>query len=271
MPKTLDSESAKRLAASIASSLPTSIEGAVNEPQMQFMIEEAWREQPTTIVELGVASGASAVTWALSQQHLAELSGVDRDEYHVFAYDIAERCYFDASKSVGFAVDEVCPELRRNVSVCAPVTALDFARLHDPRSIDFLFIDANHRAPYPAMDLLLVMDYLSDNALVVFHDINLYKLCPTENARGVDDLFAALDGEWRFSNEETPNIGSWRMWSDRKALRKVLGKTIARSPWDQSPTAEHFWPLMRRLPKRDALTICLGPRRIRRRPGCTDN
>lgn len=225
------------------SNLPKWVERNITADDMVFFHRELVREKPAQVIEIGTASGTSAAFTLLT------LAEIDKSEplstgapRTLISYDRCERVYFDSSKKVGDAVWEICPELAQNLQLRNPHTVVDFPKFHAKRSIDFLFLDANHAHPCPTLDLLLLLEFLADDALVVFHDINLGMLRPDISANGVDYLFANLTGDCWIAENEEPNIGSWRLSCDRSVLKKKLAEIVMDYKWDRCPPISYLLP-----------------------------
>lgn len=233
----------------VQSKVPAWVTGGITRDDMEFLYQELLRERPDQVIEIGTASGVSTalILSALASFDQAELLPTNKPRT-VVSYDYSERLYFDKTKLVGAAVTDICPENLANLQLRNPYTVLDFHQFHPRNSIKFLFLDANHAHPCPCLDLLLLIDYLAEGALVVFHDIHLGTLMPEFFNHGVDYLFAELTGEIRIASNAKPNIGSWRLTGNQDKLKKTLRKIVLNKRWDKCPPVRYLRPTAKKIP-----------------------
>ena len=111
-------------------------------------------------------------------------------------------------------------ELIERVVFRAPATVADIRDDFAQDEIRFLFIDANHRHPWPTLDLLGALDYLAPGATVVLHDINLPVIHPEYSDWGAKHLFDSLAVEKEAAQDGEDNIGAIRIPGERDALRE---------------------------------------------------
>ncbi len=154
--------------------------------EQQFLHALVLRQKPKKILELGVsAGGASAIL----------LHSIRGRNAQLFSIDYSSRWYKDNTKRSGFAVTDNLPSLAKNWTLYTPGLAAKYLDTIGPE-IDFCLIDTMHQNPGEILDTLMVLPYLAENALVVFHDIALqtanpkYIACYTNSV-----LFSVLQGE----------------------------------------------------------------------------
>lgn len=186
---------------------------------------------PSAMVEIGVASGCSSAVLlqALASSRRESLPPMP----WLYSFDIAERCCFDPTRRVGDAVDELAPALRPGWHLTTG-DALQAGRLLRDRGLSFAFIDADHRHPWPTLDLLAILPALRPGAWVALHDIRLRALGtgPEYDARGAQDLFEA----WPWARRVEPregNMGVIRLEGSRRAIAGVCRRLLDR-PWETS-------------------------------------
>ena len=158
----------------LASSMrwPSWARGHVNEQDIAFLwdiIELVSAEQPDPfpLIELGTASGVSTSALAQGLHLLAPTPST------VHAFDIMQRCYFDPAHEVGDAAKELADDLLDRITLHPGTNALDACRCFESGSVPLVFIDADHRHPAPALDLLALLPCFAPGAWVVLHDIEL--------------------------------------------------------------------------------------------------
>ncbi len=172
--------------------------------EKEFLHALVLRHKPKKVLELGVSAGAASAIILHALQHLdkkATLSSID----------FSSRWYKDTSKRSGFVITENLPELAGNWTLYTPGIAAKYMDTIGA-GIDFCLIDTMHRNPGEILDVLMVLPYLAENALVVFHDIALQTASPAHLASYTNSvLFSVLQGK-KFlpANKHLPfaNIGA---------------------------------------------------------------
>ncbi len=168
--------------------------------------------RPKKILEVGVAAGAST---AIILQALEDIGA----PYEMHSIDLSPKLYCDDSKDTGFlgkfAKEKVFGNLRGthkfHLGIYLPQVIDEIGG-----EIDFVILDTLHALPGEVLDFLTVLPYLTDDAVIVLHDIFLHQTeDPIENATGV--LFGAVSAE-KFLNIKTddelfryPNIGAFKV------------------------------------------------------------
>jgi predicted O-methyltransferase YrrM len=143
------------------------------------------RNKPKKLLEIGVARGGSSVI---------TINAIKGDpNAKLYAIDYADRWYADKSIAVGSIVKEY-PELEAKYELYTRGLALKFMEKIGGE-IDFCLIDTLHYNPGEIFDFLMVLPYLKERAIVVFHDVNLHtakdrKECLTNNL-----LISAIGGK----------------------------------------------------------------------------
>jgi predicted O-methyltransferase YrrM len=198
------------------------VKGSISRSDARFLYDRALQAGDGTIVEIGTASGFSTAV-------LCSAAGQGSASFRVASYDISPGYYADRRRRAGSAAMELLsPDQLAHVEFRNPATALDVGDDHPEDSLGFVFIDAAHKHPWPALDLLAVLGSLRPGAEVVFHDINLPLVNPDWQAWGVKHLFDELEVEKRTDpDRETPNIGSVVVPGDKESLRAQVLATIA--------------------------------------------
>lgn len=165
--------------------------------------------------------------------NIASQAGRIDADFRVISYDISPTYYADANKRVGDAArEQLPPELLKHVTFHNPALASSLEQHHRNSEIEFLFIDADHRHPWPTLDFLVALDLLKSGALVVLHDINLPIAYPAFEEWGAKHLFDGLDLEKRLPQADAvPNIGSVRIPDDKEMLRFRLLEILLAHEW----------------------------------------
>ena len=210
-------------------------------PDAQFLFAITFQAGTREAVEIGTASGLSTVFLCKALEHAALCGNIPTD-YKVISYDISSQFYADPKRRVGDAAREMLPaELLEKIQFVHPATACDAAKQHDQNELNLVFIDANHRHPWPALDLLALVDVLSPDGLVLFHDINLPLLHPEFQDWGAKYLFDDLDLEKITPPDGTaiPQIGGVRIPGDKEKFRQQLHQIIHAHKWEANVPADY--------------------------------
>jgi predicted O-methyltransferase YrrM len=172
---------------------------------------EIERAGAKSAIEIGVASGfsSSVILSALQRQSSGAM---------LYAFDLAKQCYFDKTKLTGQAVSEIIGKVA-NYKLTTGVTSADL-----PAStpiVDFIFIDAGHRHPWPALDLLSLYRFLKPGGVIALHDINLpLQSKGAYRQNGPRDLIRAWLGPKRIY-KMAPNIGFVEGGSDVDVFESI--------------------------------------------------
>ncbi len=214
---------------------PTWSIGSISHFDARFLFKEALAVSPNVAVEIGTASGFSAAVLCLALSVAARAKAIAPD-FRVLSYDISAEFYADPTRKVGDAARELLPpELLEHMLFTAPDgTALTLREHHDPDSIRFLFIDGDHRHPWPTLDLIAALDCLAAGAAVFLHDINLPVRMPDAADWGAKYLFDDLDVAKELPDDagDVPNVGRVTIPTDKEQLRDQLLGILYAHPWE---------------------------------------
>lgn len=120
--------------------------------------------KPKKILEVGVAEGG---TTALILNVLNSF----KYGYEMFSVDLCEKYYRDANKTTGFYVDELKIDRANHKFLLGESVADEIGIIGD--KVDFVIIDTTHCMPGEVLDFLTIYPFLSENAVVILHDVNL--------------------------------------------------------------------------------------------------
>jgi predicted O-methyltransferase YrrM len=126
------------------------------------------RSKPKKLLEIGVSAGGSSIVMlnAIKDIHISKLYSIDYLDYW---YRTFER--YHKNHKTGYFVDNY-PDLKEKWKLYTGGLSLKF--IHEiGNEIDFCLIDTLHVNPGEILDFLMVLPYLSENCIVVFHDVNL--------------------------------------------------------------------------------------------------
>ncbi|MDP9004510.1 MAG: class I SAM-dependent methyltransferase, partial [Verrucomicrobiota bacterium] len=124
---------------------------------------------PRRVMEIGTLTGFSAaiIAAAIYRQH------GKRDGISVETLDLRTECSIDETRKIGFEIPELIPDLASTVRVHTQRES-DFARELGARDeFGLAFIDADHRHPWPLLDVLRLAPYVQRGGWILLHDIQL--------------------------------------------------------------------------------------------------
>lgn len=133
----------------------------MTDQERQFINALVLRYKPKKLLELGVSAGSSSVILLNAMDSQAKL----------YSIDYADQYYMDDTKRTGYIVDQY-PHLKKNWTL--KTGRLAYAFMPDiGDGIDLCFIDTAHQNPGEILDTLMVLPYLSEQAIIIYHDVNL--------------------------------------------------------------------------------------------------
>ena len=170
---------------------------------------------PRRVIEIGTLTGFSTaiIAAAIHRQHGSHSSefipslvegsrgNVDsRNEITVETIDCHTHCIIDPERPVGFEIAELIPGLVSTVGIHTGRES-DFVREIAARGeFGLAFIDADHRHPWPLLDVLRLAPFLQSGAWIGLHDIQLGTLGQEERdaGRGIEEVMP-YGAEWLFA------------------------------------------------------------------------
>jgi hypothetical protein len=129
---------------------------------------------PRRVIEIGTLTGFSTaiIAAAVHRQHGAGLPS-GRNEITVETIDSQTHCIIDRTRPIGFEIPELIPDLVSSVRIHTGRES-DFVReIAAPGEFGLAFIDADHRHPWPLLDVLRLAPYIEGGGWILLHDIQL--------------------------------------------------------------------------------------------------
>jgi cephalosporin hydroxylase len=181
---------------------------------------------PRRVIEIGTLTGFSTaiIAAAIDRQHgSSHGAGLPsgRERITVETIDSRTHCSIDETRPIGFEIPELIPDLAPTVRVHTGRES-DFVReLAARNEFGLAFVDADHRHPWPLLDLLRLAPYVESEGWIVLHDIQL-------GTYGKDQLAAGhpLEGgtpfgaEWLFERWPFRKIRSFHIGAIELPQRK---------------------------------------------------
>lgn len=205
--------------------MPAWVTGGISDADADFLAELIARTRPRTVLEIGVGAGTSSAVILEALDRLPEPA--DRVLYSV---DILERCYFNKAYATGAAAEVMYSapacQWRRRI----PSDARRIRAELVPWEIDFVFIDGDHRNPWPLLDVLHIAAWARPEAWIVLHDIALARLMPQFQSHGAQWLFERWPGLAVAGVGAAENIGAVRLPENLADLVPAALELVTRKP-----------------------------------------
>jgi predicted O-methyltransferase YrrM len=196
---------------------------------------------PRRVIEIGTLTGFSTaiIAAAIYRQH-----GND-SEITVETIDSHTHCSIDETRPIGFEIPDLIPDLASTVRIHTGRES-DLARELAARGeFGLAFIDADHRHPWPLLDVLRLAPYVKTGGWILLHDIQLGTYGKAERDAGNKleggTPYGAewLFDSWPFRKIRSFHIGAIEMPDRKQALIpfalalmeesfEVTGKTATR-------------------------------------------
>jgi predicted O-methyltransferase YrrM len=198
------------------------------------------RNQSGKLLELGVSAGGSSIVM------LNAIKDIPNAE--LFSIDYSENYFRDNTLKSGYFVNNY-PELKNKWKLFTGSLALNYME-EIGKDIDFCLIDTMHINPGEILDFLMILPYLKEDAVVVFHDVNFHTMKYPNYEWGMTNnlLLSSIFGkkyiQGNFIREEPdgicfPNIAGIRICTEtRKHIFEIFN--ILTVKWTYFP-AEKDW------------------------------
>jgi predicted O-methyltransferase YrrM len=172
---------------------------------------------PRRVIEIGTLTGFSTtiIAAAIHRQH-----GI-RHEITVETIDSNTHCSIDQSRPIGFEIPQLIPDLVSTVRVHTGCES-DFIReLAARNEFGLAFIDADHRHPWPLLDVLRLAPCVQSGGWILLHDIQLGTYGKAERDAGKElESGTPYGAEWLFEQWPFRKIRSFHIGAIELPLRK---------------------------------------------------
>jgi len=163
---------------------------------------------PRRVIEIGTLTGFSTaiIAAAIYHQH------GDRSTINVETIDSHTHCSIDKSRPIGFEIPDLIPDLVSTVRVHTGRESDLVREIAAPGEFGLAFIDADHRHPWPLLDVLRLAPFIQSPGWIVLHDIQLGSHGKAERA-AVKSLDAGTPygAEWLFERWPFRKIRSFHI------------------------------------------------------------
>jgi len=150
---------------------------------------------PRRVIEIGTLTGFSTaiIAAAIHRQHgMQSGTAVDTIDSHT-------HCSIDTARPIGFEIANLVPDLVSTVRIHTGRESDLVPEIASPGEFGLAFIDADHRHPWPLLDVLRLAPYIQTNGWIVLHDIQLGSYGKSEREAGKDlEAGTPYGAEWLF-------------------------------------------------------------------------
>lgn len=163
---------------------------------------------PHRVIEIGTLTGFSTaiIAAAIYRQH------GERNQVTVDTIDSHTVCSIDQTRPIGFEIPDRIPDLVSTVRVYAGCESDLVREIAAAGEYGLAFIDADHRHPWPLLDVLRLAPYLQSRAWIVLHDIQLGTYGKSERDAGHEpEAGTPYGAEWLFERWPFRKIRSFHI------------------------------------------------------------
>ncbi|ORU00537.1 hypothetical protein D081_1060 [Anaerovibrio sp. JC8] len=115
------------------------------------------------VVEVGIYRGVSAL-------YMLKAGTIFNSQYHQYDIEVEKSDFYGEVVKKEASSDEL-----KHWSFMNGMTTFDIENiLSEKEKIDMIFIDGAHAHPYPLIDLIMLLPYMRNDAIVCFHDVEFY-------------------------------------------------------------------------------------------------
>ena len=211
-----------------------------NEPYFINGIIRKYR--PKNCLEIGVSKGGGSI---IILNAIKDIEGSS-----LISLDLNEQLYYNKSEKTGSNVKKYFDNLTINNKWKLYTGKQPHIFLNEiNKKFDFLFLDTSHLAPGELINIIEVLPFLNENAIVILHDImfhlpshNYYLIKEIKYHPSMIYLMTALEGKKFIMNHKRfqfENIGAIILSKNQEKyyLNYFL---LLMSPWEYIPPDEHI-------------------------------
>jgi predicted O-methyltransferase YrrM len=175
---------------------------------------------PRRVIEIGTLTGFSTaiIAAAIHHQH-PDHAGITVD-----TIDSQTHCIIDESRRIGFEIPDLIPDLVSTIRIHTSRESDVVREIAKPGEFGLAFIDADHRHPWPLLDILRLAPNLQPRGWIVLHDIQLGSYGKAERDAGKQSETGTPYGaewlfdRWPFRKIRSFQIGAVELPGDTSAL-----------------------------------------------------
>jgi predicted O-methyltransferase YrrM len=196
--------------------------------------------KPKKCLEIGVAYGGSSIIILNAIQ--------DIENSFLISLDLNKELYCNSKLKTGYIVYKYFPELLKKYKLYTGEQSHKFLEKLNLK-FDFLLLDTAHLSPGELINIIEVLPFLEENAIIILHDI-MFHLPSNKFFRPIEVKFhpsnillmAALQGDKIIiedKNKKIANIGAIHLY--KKQSRYYLNYfLLILTPWEYLPSENHI-------------------------------
>jgi len=164
---------------------------------------------PRRVIEIGTLTGFSTaiIAAAIHRQH-----GNKKSEITVDTIDAHTHCSIDQTRPIGFEIPDLIPDLVSTVRVHTGRESDLVREIASPGEFGLAFIDADHRHPWPLLDVLRLAPFVQSGGWILLHDIQLGTYGKAEREAGKElEGGTPYGAEWLFERWPFRKIRSFHI------------------------------------------------------------
>ena len=172
---------------------------------------------PRRVIEIGTLTGFSTaiIAAAIYRQH------GNKSRITVDTIDSHTHCSIDQTRPIGFEIPELIPDLASTVRVHTGRESDLVRELAAGDEFGLAFIDADHRHPWPLLDVLRLAPYVKNGGWILLHDIQLGTYGKAERDAGNKlESGTPFGAEWLFDRWPFRKIRSFHIGAIELPQRK---------------------------------------------------
>ena len=174
---------------------------------------------PRRVVEIGTLTGFSTAIIAAAIFHQHGKSS----QITVETIDAHTHCSIDTSRPIGFEITDLIPDLASTVRIHAGRESDLVREIASPGEFGLAFIDADHRHPWPLLDVLRLAPSIQSGGWILLHDIQLGSYGKSERELGKKHESGTPYGaEWLFDRWPFRKIRSFHIGAIELPPRKEV-------------------------------------------------
>ena len=199
--------------------------------QKEFLNGVVRKFKPKKVLEIGVAEGGSSIIILNAIK--------DIEDAHLFSIDLSK------DNMIGYCVKNIFQNLSNKWSLYTGNIPVKFMKSIG-NNIDMVFIDSAHVEPGEILDFLIVLPFLKEEAIIMFHDIgNQITKCGGKHSRrsfAPYKIFNIIRGTKFYPSGNyilTKDIGAIKLDKNQFKYIHDYFRTLG-GQWDYFPEEEHI-------------------------------
>jgi predicted O-methyltransferase YrrM len=164
---------------------------------------------PRRVIEIGTLTGFSSaiIAAAIDRQH-----GATSPPITVETIDADTHCMIDTTRPIGFEIPDLVPDLVSKIRIHSGRESDVVREIAAPGEFGLAFIDADHRHPWPLLDVLRLAPSIQSRGWILLHDIQLGSYGQAERAAGRNlERGTPYGAEWLFERWPFRKIRSFHI------------------------------------------------------------